>query len=81
MRQFIWGEGFVSILHGVLSSPLIRKQSVNCEVKVKTKIENSLCARYAQARVYECYARADLMIDYEEKVNGATISMRERLTK
>ena len=59
----------------------MRKKSMNCEVKVKTKIENSLCARYAQARVYECYARADLMIDYEEKVNGATISMRERLTK
>ena len=55
----------------------MHNKSVNCEVKVKTKIENSLCARYAQARVYECYARADLMIDYEEKVNGATISMRE----
>ena len=42
MRQFIWGEGFVSILHGALSSPLIRKQSVNCEVKVKTKNEKQL---------------------------------------
>ena len=31
----------------------MRKQSVNCEVKVKAKIENSLCARYAQARVCE----------------------------
>ena len=46
-------KAFVNVLHGVLSSPLMRKQSVNCEVKVKAKIENSLCARYAQARVFE----------------------------
>ena len=37
---------FVNVLHGVLSSPIMHKKSVNCEVKVKTKIENSLCARY-----------------------------------
>jgi len=43
----------VNVLHGALSSPLMRKKSMNCEVKVKTKIENSLCARYAQARVSE----------------------------
>ena len=47
-------KAFVNVLHEALSSPLIDKQSVNCEVKVKTKIENSLCARYAQARVCEC---------------------------
>lgn len=27
------------------------------------------------------HARADLMIDYEEKVNGPTILMREGVTK
>ncbi len=59
----------------------MHKKSVNCEVKVKAKIENSLCARYAQARVADAHARAGLMIDYEEKVNGATISMREGVTK
>ncbi len=47
-------KAFVNVLHGVLSSPLMHKKSVNCEVKVKAKIENSLCARYAQAREYEC---------------------------
>ena len=47
-------KAFVNVLHGVLSSPLMYKKSVNCEVKVKAKIENSLCARYTQARVYEC---------------------------
>ena len=44
-------KAFVNVLHGALSSPLMRKKSMNCEVKVKAKIENSLCARYAQARV------------------------------
>ena len=59
----------------------MRKKSMNCKVKVKVKIENSLCARYAQARVKNTHASADLMIHYEEKVNGVIISMRERLTK
>ena len=44
-------KAFVNALYGALSSPLMRKKSMNCEVKVKAKIENSLCARYAQARV------------------------------
>ena len=44
-------KAFVNVLHGALSSPIMRKKSMNCEVKVKAKIENSLCARYAQARV------------------------------
>ena len=39
-------KAFVNVLHGALSSPLMRKKSMNCEVKVKAKIENSLCARY-----------------------------------
>ena len=46
-------KAFVNALHRALSSPLMHKKSVNCEVKVKAKIENSLCARYAQARVSE----------------------------
>ena len=44
-------KAFVNVLHGALSSPLMHKKSANCEVKVKAKIENSLCALYAQARV------------------------------
>lgn len=44
-------KAFVNVLHGALYSPIMRKKSMNCEVKVKAKIENSLCARYAQARV------------------------------
>ena len=59
----------------------MRKKSMNCKVKVKAKIENSLCARYAQARVCDRSRKRRPMIHYEEKVNGATISMRERLTK
>ena len=47
-------KAFVNVLHGALSSPIMRKKSMNCEVKVKAKIENSLCARYAQARVCKC---------------------------
>ena len=39
-------KAFVNVLHGVLSSPLMHKKSMNCKVKVKAKIENSLCARY-----------------------------------
>ena len=39
-------KAFVNVLHRASSSPLIRKKSVNCEVKVKAKIEKSLCARY-----------------------------------
>ncbi len=46
-------KAFVNVLHRALSSPLMRKKSMNCKVKVKGKIENSLCARYAQARVCE----------------------------
>ena len=42
-------KAFVNVLHWALSSPLMRKKSTDCEVKVKAKIENSLCARYAQA--------------------------------
>ena len=44
-------KAFVNVLHGALSSPIMRKKSMNCKVKVKAKIENSLCARYTQARV------------------------------
>ena len=44
-------KAFVNVLHGALSSLIMRKKSMNCKVKVKAKIENSLCARYTQARV------------------------------
>ena len=46
-------KAFVNVLHGALSSPLMHKKSANCEVKVKAKIENSLCALYAYARASE----------------------------
>ena len=39
-------KAFVNVLHGALSSPIMRMKSMNCKVKVKAKIENSLCARY-----------------------------------
>ena len=51
-------------------------------MNVKTKKSKTHCVRDTRRRVCEnTHARAGLMIDYEEKVNGATISMRERVTK
>lgn len=82
MGQFVWGEGFRECpSQSIIFTPnaqIISKLRGEGEGKNRKLI---VCAIRVGACERSLHASADLMIDYEEKVNGATISMREGLTK